>query len=204
MSSFLAAILATPAQPARLGTTPPRKNLSTALLAKPLIAIQDQYTRYRYTLSRYAPHEPFLTLARGKFMTGPGIVFEAKTKESGKSGLQLPASSSITAWRGLPGSGFAALRRDRLRSKLRNGQAGLPGRSSKQSFERSLVSRAGLDSAGGSDLWFKAHPKEEPMNHSLATVQRGARRAPATSDHRIKSPQPATLKSLIFSKLQCA
>jgi hypothetical protein len=34
--------------------------------------------------------------------------------------------------------------------------------------------------ARDSDLWFMAHPKEEPLNHSLATVQRGARRAPAT------------------------
>ncbi len=55
-------------------------------------------------------------------------------------------------------------------------------------FKQKLVGRPGLEPADGSDLWFKAHPKEEPMNHSLATVQRGARRAPATRDHRIKSP----------------
>ena len=71
------------------------------------------------------------------------------------------------------------------------------------SVERELVGRPGLDSAGGSDLWFKAHPKEEFMNHSLATVQRGALRAPATRDHRIKSPQPDTLKSLRINMLQC-
>ena len=63
------------------------------------------------------------------------------------------------------------------------------------------MGRPGLDSAGGSDLWFKAHPREEPMNHSLVTVQRGAHRAPATRDHRIKSPRPASLKSLIFNML---
>jgi hypothetical protein len=40
--------------------------------------------------------------------------------------------------------------------------------------------RLGLALAYGSDLWFKAHPKEEPMNHWLAAVHRGARRAPAT------------------------
>ena len=28
--------------------------------------------------------------------------------------------------------------------------------------------------------WFKAHPKEEPMNHPLAVVSHGARRAPVT------------------------
>ena len=55
-------------------------------------------------------------------------------------------------------------------------------------FDRKLVGRPGLDSADGSDLWFKAHPEEEPMNHSLATVQRGTRRVRATRDHRIKSP----------------
>ena len=49
-----------------------------------------------------------------------------------------------------------------------------------------MVGRPGLDSADGSELWFKAHPREEPMNHSLATAQRGAHRAPATRDHRTK------------------
>jgi hypothetical protein len=34
--------------------------------------------------------------------------------------------------------------------------------------------------AAASDFWFKAHPKEEPMNHSLATVQRRTRRVRST------------------------
>jgi hypothetical protein len=66
-------------------------------------------------------------------------------------------------------------------------------RGSQQQFDSSeawmaVVGRPGLDSAGGSDLWFKGHPKEEFMNHSLATVQARARSARATRDHRIKSP----------------
>ena len=48
------------------------------------------------------------------------------------------------------------------------------------------MGRPGLDPADGSDLWFMAHPKEEPLNHSLATVQRGTRGVPATRDHGIK------------------
>ena len=55
-------------------------------------------------------------------------------------------------------------------------------------FDRKLVGRPGLEPADGSDLWFKAHPKEEPMNHSLAAVRHRARRAQVTRDHRIKSP----------------
>ena len=51
-----------------------------------------------------------------------------------------------------------------------------------------MVGRLGLDPADGSDLWFMAHPKEEPLNHSLATVRHRARRARVTRDHRIKSP----------------
>ena len=51
-----------------------------------------------------------------------------------------------------------------------------------------VVGRPGLDPADGSDLWFMAHPKEEPLNHSLATVRHRARRARVTRDHRIKSP----------------
>ena len=47
--------------------------------------------------------------------------------------------------------------------------------------------------------WLKAHPKEEPMNHSLAVGRHRALRARVTRDHRIKSPRPATLKPLIFS-----
>jgi len=42
-------------------------------------------------------------------------------------------------------------------------------------FERKLVGRTGLEPADGSDLWFKAHPKEEPMNHSLVAVRHRAR-----------------------------
>ena len=67
-----------------------------------------------------------------------------------------------------------------------------------------LVGRPGLDPADGSDLWFKAHPKEEPMNHSLATVRHRARRARVTQDHRIKSPRIAEFKALIFNNLQCS
>ena len=52
---------------------------------------------------------------------------------------------------------------------------GLPGHSSKRGFERSLVGRAGLEPADGSDLWFKAHPKEEPMKHSLTVGRHCAR-----------------------------
>jgi len=33
--------------------------------------------------------------------------------------------------------------------------------------------------------WFKAHPKEEPMNHSLTVGRHRARRARVTRDHRI-------------------
>jgi hypothetical protein len=66
-----------------------------------------------------------------------------------------------------------------------------------------MVGRLGLDPADGSDLWFKAHPKEEPMNHSLATVRHRARRARVTRDHRIKSPRPAT-KLLRIKKLKSA
>ena len=51
-----------------------------------------------------------------------------------------------------------------------------------------FVGRPGLDPADGSDLWFMAHPKEEPLNHSLVTVRHRARRARVTRDHRIKSP----------------
>jgi len=51
-----------------------------------------------------------------------------------------------------------------------------------------VVGRPGLDPADGSDLWFMAHPKEEPLNHSLATVRHRAGRARVTRDHRIKSP----------------
>ena len=29
----------------------------------------------------------------------------------------------------------------------------------------------GFEPADGSDWWFKAHPKKEPMNHSLAAVR---------------------------------
>jgi hypothetical protein len=42
-------------------------------------------------------------------------------------------------------------------------------------FEHELVGRPGLEPADGSDLWFKAHPKEEPMNHSLVAVRHRAR-----------------------------
>jgi len=42
-------------------------------------------------------------------------------------------------------------------------------------FERKLVGRPGLEPADGSDLWVKAHPKEEPMNHSLVAVRHRAR-----------------------------
>jgi len=38
-----------------------------------------------------------------------------------------------------------------------------------------LVGRPGLEPADGSDLWFKAHPKEEPMNRSLVVVRHRAR-----------------------------
>ena len=38
-----------------------------------------------------------------------------------------------------------------------------------------LVGRPGLEPADGSDLWFKALPKEEPMNHSLVAVRHRAR-----------------------------
>jgi hypothetical protein len=58
-----------------------------------------------------------------------------------------------------------------------------------------VVGRPGLDPADGSDLWFMVHPKEEPLNHSLATVRQRARRARITRDHRIKSPRPASTKS---------
>jgi len=67
-----------------------------------------------------------------------------------------------------------------------------------------LVGRPGLEPADGSDLWFKAHPKEEPMNHSLVAVRHRARRARVTRDHRIKNPCTATSKSLRNKKLQCA
>jgi len=70
-------------------------------------------------------------------------------------------------------------------------------------FERKLVGRPGLEPADGSDLWFKARPKEEPMNHSLVAVRHRARRARVTRDHRIKSPRPASLKSLIINIFRC-
>jgi len=44
------------------------------------------------------------------------------------------------------------------------------------------VGRPGPEPADGSDLWFKAHPKEEPMNHSLAVVRHRARRALTTQN----------------------
>ena len=66
------------------------------------------------------------------------------------------------------------------------------------------MGRPGLDPADGSDLWFKVHPKEETMNHSLAAVRHRARRARVTRDHRIKSPQLPTSKSFRNNKLLCA
>ena len=59
-------------------------------------------------------------------------------------------------------SGFATLHRGRLRS--------LP----KVENEARWAAR-GLETADGSDVWFKAHPKEEPMNHSLVAVRHRAR-----------------------------
>ena len=41
------------------------------------------------------------------------------------------------------------------------------------------------------------------MNHSLTVGRHRARRARVTRDHRIKSPLPATSKSLKIKKLQC-
>ena len=49
-----------------------------------------------------------------------------------------------------------------------------------------LEGRPGLEPADGSDLWFKAHPKEEPRNHSLVAVRHRARGALVTRDHRMK------------------
>ena len=37
------------------------------------------------------------------------------------------------------------------------------------------MGRPGLEPADGSDLWFKAHPEEEPMNHSLTVGSHRAR-----------------------------
>jgi hypothetical protein len=62
-----------------------------------------------------------------------------------------------------------------------------------------VVGRPGLDSAGGSDLWFKARPKEEPMKHSLATVQARAPCARATRDHRIKSQLVSLLTTISYN-----
>ena len=50
-----------------------------------------------------------------------------------------------------------------------------------------MVGRPGLEPADGSDVWFKAHPKEEPMIHSLVAVRHRARGARVTRDHRTKS-----------------
>ena len=71
--------------------------------------------------------------------------------------------------------------------------------SARTQFERKLVGRLGLEPADGSDLWFKAHPKEEPMNHSLAAVRHRARRARVTQDHRIKSPTVSLLTTTIYN-----
>ena len=38
-----------------------------------------------------------------------------------------------------------------------------------------VVGRPGLELADDSDMWFKAHPKEEPMNHSLTVGSHRAR-----------------------------
>ena len=65
-------------------------------------------------------------------------------------------------------------------------------------FERKLVGRPGLEPADGSDLWFKTHPKEEPMNHSLVAVRHRARRARVTRNHRIKSPQVSLLTTMAY------
>jgi hypothetical protein len=48
-----------------------------------------------------------------------------------------------------------------------------------QGRERSLVGRPGLNPIDGSDLWFKAQPKEEPMNHCRR------RAAAVVAPHRI-------------------
>ena len=57
-----------------------------------------------------------------------------------------------------------------------------------------MVGRPGLDPADGSDLWFKAHPKEEPMNHALLAVRHGARRARVTQNSKLKT-QNSKLKT---------
>ena len=57
-------------------------------------------------------------------------------------------------------------------------------------FERRLVGRPGLDLADGSDLWFKAHPEEEPMNHSLAVGSHRARPVTAKPDLSRRSAEP--------------
>ena len=62
-----------------------------------------------------------------------------------------------------------------------------------------MVGRLGLDPADGSDLWFMAHPKEEPLNHSLATVRHRAHRARVTRDHRIKSPSVSPLITISYN-----
>ena len=92
-----------------------------------------------------------------------------------RRGLACPGVvlDQVLASKGMPG--FATLRRGRLRSRpLVENEARWAAR--------------GLEPADGSDLWFKAHPKEEPMNHSLAAVRHRARRARVTRDHRITSP----------------
>ena len=57
-----------------------------------------------------------------------------------------------------------------------------------------MVGRPGLEPADGSDLWFKAHPKEEPMNHSLVAVRHRARpvtaKPPGRSRKGASNPGP--------------
>jgi len=63
MSSFLAATLATPAQPTRLDNDPSAKNVWTARLANLWIAIRFKYTFARYTLSRYTHVKEWRSIA---------------------------------------------------------------------------------------------------------------------------------------------
>jgi len=77
--------------------------------------------------------------------------FSRKSKSAWYGGYDV-SLSGLPGRSSRPGIAFRALvrlrselRRDRLRSKLRKGRDGLPGRSLKRSFERSLVGRLGLD-----------------------------------------------------------